>query len=57
LPAYSYQTISTAHDASAVRYQAISTAHDAGVYTLRAVRFLEGHQTGFFDMQDVLGLR
>ncbi|MBT2794856.1 4-hydroxy-tetrahydrodipicolinate reductase [Paraburkholderia strydomiana] len=24
---------------------------------LRAVRFLEGHQTGFFDMQDVLGLR
>ena len=24
---------------------------------LRAVRFLEGHLTGFFDMQDVLGLR
>jgi 4-hydroxy-tetrahydrodipicolinate reductase len=24
---------------------------------LRAVRFLEGHATGFFDMQDVLGLR
>lgn len=24
---------------------------------LRAVRFLQGHKTGFFDMQDVLGLR
>jgi 4-hydroxy-tetrahydrodipicolinate reductase len=24
---------------------------------LRAVRFLESHETGFFDMQDVLGLR
>ncbi|KGW52110.1 dihydrodipicolinate reductase, family protein [Burkholderia pseudomallei MSHR684] len=24
---------------------------------LRAARFLAGHQAGFFDMQDVLGLR